>query len=93
MLRCINYLASKSTGEIRSVMKNQNLFEFRDSLLMQLLKSNLGSDSLYKIMKDFSFGTIANQSKFKDDHMIYYLIRIFLQGGELNLQVSISTMA
>ena len=55
MLHCINLLASRSTGEIRSAMKTQNLFEFRDKLLIQLLKFNLKSSSLYNSLKDFCF--------------------------------------
>ena len=88
MLHCINFLASKSTGEIRSAMKSQGLFEFRDNLLMQLLKFNLGSSNLFDIMKDFSFGAIANQPRFRDAHIIDYLVRIFLQNADYqNLQV------
>lgn len=91
MLHCINLLASKNTGEIRSAMKTQNLFEFRDNLLMQLLKFNLKSTNLYNIMKDFSFEAISNQSKFREAHIISYLVRIFLQNADyLNLQVKYS---
>ena len=90
MLHCINILASKNTGEIRSAMKTQNLFEFRDNLLMQLLKFNLKSTSLYNIMKDFSFEAIANQSKFREAHIISYLVRILLTNEDyLNLQVNL----
>lgn len=86
LLHTINTLASKNSGEVRSTMKTEKLFEFRDKLLMQLLRFDLKSTSLYSILKDFSFEALANQNKFRESHTIAYLIKILTQNGDyLNL--------
>mmetsp|Transcript_30779 Transcript_30779/g.28003 ORF Transcript_30779/g.28003 Transcript_30779/m.28003 type:complete len:202 (+) Transcript_30779:3497-4102(+) len=90
LLHSINTLASKNSGEVRSAMKSEKLFEFRDKLLMQLLRFDLKSTSLYNILKDFSFEALANQSKFRESHTIAYLIKILIQTKDyLNLQLLI----
>jgi hypothetical protein len=90
VLHCINILASKNSGDIRSTMKTEKMFEFRDSLLMDLLSYDLKSTTLFSIIKDFSFEGIANQSKFRESHAIAYLIRYLIKNPDyLNLQVNI----
>ena len=88
MLYCINLLASKNSGEVRSIMKSAGYFEFRDTLLIQILKFDLSQSNLYAILKDFSFEAIANQSKFKESQTIAILLKIFLNSQNYpNLQV------
>jgi len=89
VLHCINILASKNSGEIRSAMKSEKMFEFRDTLLMDLLSCDLKSTILYNIIKDFSFEGLANQSKFRESHAIDYLIRYFVNNPDyFSLQVN-----
>jgi len=79
MMQCINILASKNSGEIRSQMKSLGLFDMRDLLLMQILRFEIKSDRFHKILEGFSFETLANQSKFKESHSLAYLLKILME--------------
>ena len=90
MMQCINILASKNSGEIRSQMKSLGLFDMRDILLMQILRFEIKSDRFHKILEGFSFETLSNQSKFKESHSLAYLLKILMeQSYNISLQVYI----
>lgn len=75
-MQCINILASKNTGELRSQMKALGLFELRDNLLMLILKYEIKTEKFHKILEGFSFENLANQNKFKESHSLAYLLKI-----------------
>lgn len=75
-MQCINILASKNTGELRSQMKTLGLFELRDNLLMLILRYEIKTEKFHKILEGFSFENLANQSKFKESHSLAYLLKI-----------------
>lgn len=87
MMQCINILASKNSGEIRSQMKSLGLFDMRDALLKQILRHEIKSDRFDKILEGFSFESLVNQSKFKDSHSLAYLLKILMeQYNNISLQ-------
>lgn len=79
LMQCINILASKNSGEIRSQMKNLGLFSLREGLLMQILRFEIKNDRFHKILEGFSFESLANQSKFKESHSLAYLLKILIE--------------
>lgn len=79
LMQCINILASKNSGEIRSQMKSLGLFSLREGLLMQILRFEIKNDRFHKILEGFSFESLANQSKFKESHSLAYLLKILIE--------------
>ena len=81
-MQSINVLASKNSGDIRSLMKSLNLFDLRDNLLMQIIKFDIKSDRFHKILEGFSFESLANQNKFKESHSLAYLLKMLIMQSE-----------
>lgn len=85
IFHCINILASKNSGEIRSAMKNNKLFEFRDHIVMEVIRFNLKSTTLHEIIKGFTFETISGSSKFRESHIISFLLKFLIENQEFQL--------
>ena len=88
IMQSINILASKNSLEIRTLMKNLNLFELRETFLTQILKFEIKSDRFHKILEGFSFENLCNQNKFKESNSLASILKLLLeQKDNLSLQV------
>lgn len=75
-LNHINLLAYQNTAEIRAQMKTHGLFDVRDNLIFHLLRGISDQDTTHFI-QTFSFHSIANQQKFRENKGIAYLLKWF----------------
>src|SRR3990167_577469 len=75
-LNHINLLAYQNTAEIRAKMKTHGLFEVRDNLILHLLRG-ISEQNTIHFIQNFSFHSIANQPKFRENNGICYLLQLF----------------
>jgi len=59
-MHCINTLASKNNGNIRLRMQKLQFFQMRDSLIIEILKSDYEIHYLQGILDEVSFEALAN---------------------------------
>jgi len=59
-MHCINTLASKNNGNIRLRMQKLQFFQMRDSLIIEILKSDYEIHHLQGILDEVSFEALAN---------------------------------
>merc|ERR1712137_364264 len=76
VLSHINLLAYQNTSDTRARMKAHGLFDVRDNLIFHLLRGISEQDTIHFI-NTFSFHSIANQPKFRDNKGIAYLMQWF----------------
>ena len=76
VLSHINLLAYQNTSDTRAQMKAHGLFDVRDNLIFHLLRGISEQDTIHFI-NTFSFHSIANQPKFRDNKGIAYLMQWF----------------
>ena len=71
-MQLINLMAFKNSMDVRKQMKNLNLFELRDALMIRCLikcaseEENHQEDHLLNSLTTLSYETIASKALFKD---------------------------
>jgi hypothetical protein len=92
LLQGINRMASKNSGAVRATMKQLQLFELRDNLLIQTLRCHIASgDTLIKILDGISFEALSNHAKFREQQAAACLLKILIDHGK-HLQLQILTI-
>jgi hypothetical protein len=90
VMQLINSLASVNTPAVRSLMKSCGYFEFRDNLLIYMLRAELQPEELKILFTSFSFETIASQAKFRDAGGLFYVLKILIeQASDHDLQLAV----
>ncbi|CAK92501.1 unnamed protein product (macronuclear) [Paramecium tetraurelia] len=79
LFQIINLMASKNSPEIRSVLKQLNLFEFRDNLALQIIKYKMEPQQLMDILSGVPFAQLCNSRNFKESHCMAYLLQRLIQ--------------
>ena len=78
ILNDINLLAYQNTAEIRTKMKESGIFDIRDHLILHFLRGTFDQSITAQFISTFSFHSIANQPKFRENQGILYLIRFLV---------------
>lgn len=60
-------------------MKNLNLIDKRDSLIIRILTYNLDGDIFVKVFEGISFEALANLNEFREKHALSSLVKIFIE--------------
>ena len=87
LIDSINTFATKNTAEIRAQMKKSGLFNYRDSLLLELLNSEIQTADLMQSLEKMSLETVAGSPKFKDSKTIENLISCIIECKDDNLRM------
>jgi hypothetical protein len=83
-------MAFKNSMDMRKYMKNLNLFEMRDDLIIRVIKycgsSETGaSESLLQSLCGFSYETVASKAKFRENKCIDFIALIMLTTQDTHL--------
>ncbi len=90
MIECISELTSKNSAGIRKLIMTVGCFEFKDDLLIQILKFEEKNAKLFHIFGGFQFKQLAQSSKFKKAKGIVYLLKLLLEyQSSRNIQLQI----
>ncbi|ORX46401.1 hypothetical protein BCR36DRAFT_585219 [Piromyces finnis] len=78
----INHLACHNNSTIRTLMKTLHFFEIRDDLIIDILKSEVFLEDVQYFLEKFSFEILANQSKFRENDGLLFVLRLFHHSHE-----------
>ena len=89
IVKVINVLASKNTTEVRSLMKGSGLFELRDTLLLELLNSEVHTAESIQLLQQINLDALAGSSKFKESKTIESLVSWIVETKDSNIRKGI----
>ncbi len=86
IVRVINVLAAKNTAEVRTLMKNHHLFDLRDTLLLELLNSEVQTTDSMQLLQQINLEALANCEKFRDKKTIESILSWILESKDPTLR-------
>lgn len=86
IVRVINVLASKNNAEIRGMMKVSKLFDFRDTLLLELLNSEIQTAESMQFLQQISLEALASSERFRSTKTIESLLDWIIQSKTLEMR-------
>ncbi|KAJ1469655.1 hypothetical protein T484DRAFT_1850954 [Baffinella frigidus] len=76
VVRVINRIANQNSDAIRSTMKEVNLLERRDQILVRCLRPPISKEGAFAIMQGFSFEWVAEKASFREAFGLGHLLHI-----------------
>jgi hypothetical protein len=87
LVRIINGLASKTTTDVRGLMKASGLFDLRDGLLLELLNSDVRTSESMQLLQQINLEALAGSRRFRESKTIETLLSWLLDTTEKEVGV------
>jgi hypothetical protein len=91
IINSINLMASQNPDAIRTLLKVNGVFVIRDNLVLHFIRDSVAPhDNLYDAFNNLSFETVAANPQFRNSQGCLYILKIFHEAQDFDLQVLIA---
>eukprot|EP00475_Leptophrys_vorax_P008219 TRINITY_DN15296_c0_g2_i3.p1 TRINITY_DN15296_c0_g2~~TRINITY_DN15296_c0_g2_i3.p1 ORF type:complete len:788 (-),score=207.61 TRINITY_DN15296_c0_g2_i3:2586-4949(-) len=91
IINSINIMASQNSDAVRTLMKVNGVFIIRDNLVLHFIRDSVAPhENLYDAFSNLSFETVAANPQFRNNSGCLYILKIFHEAQDFDLQILIA---